>query len=146
HNSVSVMGILRNERGIEEYPLYEHSDADVAVRKCYGIPMYQPFSVTSNSDVRVEFTPAGHVLGCASIRITSPGHTVYYTGDVCTIEQELMGAYEFPRNPEKIDTLIVESTYGANPEADTKIYEDEITRLGQEIKKILDRDGVVLIP
>ena len=118
HNSVSVMEKMRLERGIEEYPLYTHDDVDFAVRRLYrGIPMNNEFAILPDNDLRVCFSHAGHVLGSACTRVSSPDHTVLYTGDVCLIDQELMSGMKFPKESRQVDTLIIESTYGANATA-----------------------------
>lgn len=146
HNSVSVMGILKREQGIDEYPLYEHGDVDVALRKAYGIPMYQEFALHPEKDIVARFTPAGHVLGSASIEVRSGDHRLFYTGDICTVDQELMPRFELPDAPNTINTLVIESTYGANEKADHYDYASEIHRLGTNIANVLDEGGSVLIP
>ncbi|MCH7959214.1 MAG: MBL fold metallo-hydrolase [Candidatus Hydrogenedentes bacterium] len=146
HNSVSVMGKLREEKGISEYPLYHHRDVENAVRRTYGIDMYQTFGLSPKSLVRVTFYPAGHVLGSASIHIVGPEHSVFYTSDICTSDQMLMQGFTLPENARNVDTLIIESTYGANEEADTVSYRDEIQRFGSDMARILDDGGTVLVP
>lgn len=146
HNCVSVMGKIREEQGIWEYPLYYHEDVDASLRRVYDINFGQEFGIHPKSDIRITFSNAGHVLGSASVMIRTSNHTVFYTGDICTIDQELMPAYEPPRNPDSIDTLIIESTYGATDYADTIIQEEEVERFGKSILEVLDRDGCVLVP
>ncbi len=147
HNSVSVMEKIRLERGIDEYPLYSHEDVDYAVRRLYrGVPMNNEFAVLPDSDVRVCFSHAGHVLGSACTRISSPDHTVFYTGDVCLIDQELMSGMKFPKESRQVDTLIIESTYGANATAHEIEYSEEVKRFAAGINRVLNRNGVVLVP
>lgn len=146
HNSVSVMGILKDERGIEEYPLYEHTDVDAALRRAYGIDMDQEFAIAPGSPVRVRFSSAGHVLGSATIRLSTPEHILLYTGDICTANQELMVGFTPPESAGTIDTLVIETTYGANEEADSIDYQDEIARFAKEVAEVLDQGGAVLAP
>ncbi len=146
HNSVSVMGILRDERNIPEYPLYEHVDVDNAMRRCYGIDMGQEFRLFPDSPVRVRFHPAGHVLGCASIELYSPDHSLFYTADISAVDQELMPGFEAPANARSFDTLIIESTYGANEGADAIDYGAEADRFGLDIATVLRGGGCVLVP
>lgn len=147
HNSVSVMEKMRLERGIEDYPLYTHEDVDHTVRRLYrGVPMNNEFAILPDNDVRVCFTHAGHVLGSACTRITAPGHTVFYTADVCLIDQELLSGMKFPKESKQVDTLIIESTYGANPTAHEVEYRDEVKRFADRAARVLNRDGVVLVP
>lgn len=146
HNCVSVMGKIREEQNIWDYPLYYHEDVEFAIKRVHDIPMYQEFGIHPNSDIRITFSNAGHVLGSASVTISTPAHTVFYTGDICTIDQELMPAYTPPLNPDDIDTLIIESTYGATEHADSIVHEEEIERLGKSINEVLERGGTALIP
>jgi Cft2 family RNA processing exonuclease len=146
HNSVAVMERVRLEKGIEEYPLFTHDDVDRVMKRMYGIEFDRPFGVRPGNPVRITFTPAGHVLGSASVRVSSPEHTVYYTADICTNDQELMGGYQLPDNRDEIDTLIIESTYGANEEADHYDYEEEIGKFATAIDTVIRREGVVLVP
>jgi Cft2 family RNA processing exonuclease len=146
HNSVSVMEKIRIERGVEDYPLYSHEDVEYAIRRMYGVAMDREFSVLPDSDVRVCFSHAGHVLGSACIRISSPAHTLFYTGDICVIDQELMSGMKFPKESRRVDTLIIESTYGANATAHEVEYQEEVKRLAQGVTRVLNRDGVVLVP
>jgi predicted metal-dependent RNase len=45
-----------------------------------------------------------------------------------------------------VDTLIIESTYGANATAHEIEYHDEVERFAEGINRVLNRDGVVLAP
>ncbi len=146
HNSVSVMEKIHLEQGVEDYPLYDHADVEFAVRRLYGIPMGQEFGVRPDSPVRISFSPAGHVLGSASVLIQGTNDSVFYTSDVCTVDQELMQGMTVPEEASTVDTLIIESTYGASQEADLIVYEDEVSRFAQGINDVIDREGVVLVP
>lgn len=146
HNCVSVMGKIRDERDVPEYPLYSHVDVENVIKRIYKINMYQEFAIHPDSDIRVTFSPAGHVLGSASVTLSTPDHTVFYTGDICTVDQELMEAYRPPSDPESIDTLIIESTYGGTDSADDIIHEEEVERFGTAIAEVIARGGVALIP
>jgi Cft2 family RNA processing exonuclease len=146
HNSVSVMGILKKERHIHDYPLYQHSDVEYAVKKTYAIEMGQEFAFSPDSELRATFSPAGHVLGSSSVRLNAGGRSVFYTADICAVDQELMPAFQYPDDPESIDTLIIESTYGANETADAVSYSDEIERFGAAMAAVLANNGSVLVP
>lgn len=145
HNSVSVMEMLARDRGIDAYPLYYHRDVEFAIRRIYGIDLNNEFAISSKHPVRVTFEHAGHVLGSAAIRLSTPEHTVYYTGDVCVYDQELMGKFVPPENGTHIDTLIVESTNGAREEGDTYTYAAESRRFGRAVRAVLESGHSVLI-
>lgn len=146
HNSVSVMQTLSMERGIEEYPLYSHEDVEKVIRRTYGIPFDQQFAMTHDGFFTAEFFHAGHVLGSASVLLEAGGHTIYYTGDICHADRELMRGLSPLRPGTKVDTLIIESTYGANPEADGIRYTDEVERFAQSLRTVLNNGGSVLVP
>jgi len=145
HNSVSVMGTLALEQGIADYPLYSHSDVDQALRMSYGLELNREFDLSWDSPFRASFHHAGHVLGSAGILLRAPGHTVYYTGDVCMNDQELMGQSVLPDDVD-VDTLIIESTRGTYENGGGLSYQGEVKRLCREISAVLENGGVALIP
>ncbi|MBN2307844.1 MAG: MBL fold metallo-hydrolase [Candidatus Hydrogenedentes bacterium] len=146
HNSVSVMGTLALEQGIEGYPLYSHSDVDLTIRRTYGLDLGREFALTWDSPFTASFHHAGHVLGSASILLQVEGHTVFYTGDVCMGDQELMGGLTLPADGVHVDTLIVESTRGAHVDVGHATYSREVERLAAEVASVLERGGTVLVP
>lgn len=145
HNSVSVMETIARERGVEGYPLYAHSDVDFALRKAYGIDFDTEFGLHAKSPLRTRFHHAGHVLGSAAIEMYTPDHRMYYTGDICAYDQQLMGKYVPPNGADVIDTLIIESTQGANEDGDDFSYGDEKRRLGNAIRDVIEQGGCALI-
>lgn len=146
HNSVSVMQTLAQERGIEGYPLYTHEDVEKVIRRTYGIPFDQQFAVTHDGFFMAKFFHAGHVLGSASVLLEAGGHTLYYTGDICHADRELMRGLSPLKKGTKVDTLVIESTYGANPDADSICYADEVERFAQSLRAVLASGGSVLVP
>lgn len=147
HNSVAVMRALALERGVREYPLYDHDDVDYALQSTYGLALGRDFAVTSDEAVRAIFHHAGHVLGSAGVLLRFPGHTVFYTGDVCVSDQELVGGLDpFDPGVGGVDTLIIEATRGAHPDAAEKPLDAEIERFTRETGKVLSRGGCVLVP
>lgn len=146
HNSVSVMGTIALERGITEYPLYSHTEVEDALRGAYGLGFNQEFALTIDGEVRASFHHSGHVLGSASVLLRTPGHNLFYTGDICVADQELMSGLTPLSEDEKVDTLVIECTYGASPRADGLVLEDEIQRFGREAAKVIERGGSVLAP
>ncbi len=144
HNSVSVMGLLALEQGISGYPLYSHMEVEHLIHRTYGLDFEHRFHLPGDCPVEVSFHPSGHVLGSASILMRFPGHTLYYTGDVCVAQQELMAGLSLPSEP--IDTLIIESTRGGQEDGQHISFSREVNRFAKEIAKVLNADGVVLVP
>jgi Cft2 family RNA processing exonuclease len=146
HNSVSVMCAMERERGIADYPLYHHEDVDYAVDCTSGKPFDLDFPLDEAGEVRARFYRAGHVLGSASVLLRMRGHTVFYTGDICAADQELMAGLCPLEESEAVDTLIIESTYGANEAAQNIQFEQEVARFAAAICQVLERGGSVLVP
>ena len=91
---------------------------------------------------RIMFTSAGHILGSSLVYLETPnGHKILYTGDTNTIQTWTLTKAELW--PMKIDTLIIESTYGSviHPPR----YETE-KQLIDSIEEVIDNNGAVLIP
>ncbi len=61
-------------------------------------------------DIEVKFIPAGHLLGAAQIIFYFDDLTFCYTGDISTDKMLTVPKAEVP--DDKIDILIIESTYG----------------------------------
>lgn len=146
HNSVSVMNTIRKERGVEDYPLYEHEDVSYALRLTHGKEMEQPFDLPTRAPFQATLLPAGHVLGSASILLEMPGHTLFYTADICETDQELMGRYRALDGRIQVDTLICEATHGATEDHEARVYKDEVEKLTQAVAGVIRGGGVALLP
>ncbi len=146
HNSVSVMETLARERGIPEYPLFEHGDVGYAMRTIQHHGFMEPFFLRMGAEVEAQFIEAGHVLGGASVLLKMPGHTLFYTGDICKTRQQLMGGYRpLPRGVE-VDTLVIESTQGGSDDEFFGTYREEVDSLAEAVNDTLRGGGSVLIP
>ncbi len=146
HNSVAVMEMLERNEGIHGYPLYGHDDVGFALRRTDGLDLDYEFALTYQSPVRAEFRSAGHVLGSVCTVLRFPGHTVFYTGDICLGHQELMRGHALVEDDIQVDTLICESTRGSHESGEERTYEAEIERFAAEVTKVLEGGGVVLVP
>jgi cleavage and polyadenylation specificity factor subunit 3 len=146
HNSVAVMGTIAKERGITEYPLYEHRDVNFAMRRVMGYDFGVSFLLPLATPVEACFHPAGHVLGSASILLKINGHNFLYTSDICGVDQELMGRHAPFAGMPAIDTLVIESTHGATDESRILPFRQEAERLGEAISKVIACGGSVLVP
>lgn len=60
----------------------------------------------------VELYPAGHVLGSAMVRLSNGTHALAYTGDFRLTPSFTAEPAEIP----EADAVIMESTYGGNPD------------------------------
>ena len=145
HNSVAVMETIGDEQNIPEYPLYSHRDVDKALKRLYAMEYVEEFGIDFALPHRFSFHPAGHVLGSASILLKTGTHTLFYTGDICATNQELLAGLEPLDKEHKVDTLVIECTKGAD-DRQSKTFAKEIRPFAQEIKRVLQNGGVVLVP
>ncbi|WP_082487895.1 MBL fold metallo-hydrolase [Leifsonia sp. Root112D2] len=89
--------------------------------------------------IKATFVPAGHILGASQIRLTVGEARVHFTGDLGRADDPLMRA---PRPLDDSDVLVTESTYGNRTHSTT----DPEVELGDVIRRVAKRGGVVLIP
>ena len=94
-------------------------------------------------DMKVTLYNAGHILGSSIVHLhIGPGlHNIVYTGDFKYARTRLLDKADdtFPR----IETLIMESTYGAARQMNRR--EAELL-LVEVIKRVMERNGITLIP
>lgn len=94
-------------------------------------------------DIRLTFYNAGHILGSAMahLHIGEGLHNILYTGDFKYAKTRLLdkAVDEFPR----VDTLIMETTYGDHDQQSRDEAEIELVSI---IKETINRNGKVLIP
>ena len=123
---------IYNERDVKE--MLKH----VVVREYRTVTDIAP-------DVRITFHNASHILGSASIHLhLGEGyHNLVYSGDI---------KYGFTRlfnnmdtNYPRLETLIIESTYGAREDIQPERQKQE-DRLIELINEVHSQNGTVLIP
>jgi metallo-beta-lactamase family protein len=126
-------GYSRHEKAL---PLYTRRDAQRAL--AHFVPL-APGRDLAIGDVRVGFTPVGHLLGACAVRLTHRGERLVYSGDVGRSNDLLMPA---PQPLPEADVLLVESTYGnrAHP------HEDVAAVLARIVRDTVQRGGSVLLP
>ncbi|MEM1095612.1 MAG: MBL fold metallo-hydrolase [Bacteroidota bacterium] len=133
-------------------PLFDEEELEMQSYVHLGHDYEQPFEVSgvrARVPVRATFYDAGHVLGSASVLLsyeTEDGETrrIFYTSDINLRAQTIIPAASLPDEP--IDVLMLETTLGADPEAELTTRRTEEKRLGEAIARVLDRGGTVLIP
>jgi predicted metal-dependent RNase len=144
HNSVNVMQSKRIEHGIAEYPLFEHRELDEIEESFETRDIERPFDLDPAGSIRGTFHDAGHILGSVGVTIESEGKKVFYTGDVNFEHSTLQKGALFPEGP--VDALIVETTRGEQARKANYNRMDEENELAASIKRVIERNGSVLIP
>jgi cleavage and polyadenylation specificity factor subunit 3 len=101
--------------------------------------------VRSHVSIKGKFYNAGHVLGAAGILLTSAnGQRVFYSSDTSLRPQGIIPGGDYPNEP--VDVLILESTLGADEEAENTTRRTEEKNFEEAIKRTVERGGTVLIP
>lgn len=119
--------------------VYTENDHLTTFPKIEAIDYYTTHNVSS---IRITPYPAGHVLGAAMFHIDIAGLSILFTGDYSREQDRHLIPATFPKNI-KVDVMITESTYGTSSHVPRVERE---AKLMNEITKILDRGGRVLMP
>jgi Cft2 family RNA processing exonuclease len=156
HNTVTVMNIFREEKGLMEYPFFDHEDLwplggeilglDYKIARSSSAPGKQIYSeqLHLRGGIQARFLPAGHVLGAAGVLFRQGKRFLYYTGDISLQAQVLIPGAILPEV--KVDTLILECTYGNDPAYHSRNRHQEVESFAREAAAILSAGGCVLIP
>ncbi len=122
---------------------YTKSDVKKAIKHCIPLQWGEVTDITS--DTRLTLYNSGHILGSsvAHLHIGDGLHNVVYTGDIKFASSRLLErAYnDFMR----VETLIIESTYGAGRDILPPRREAE-NHLAEVIQGTIKRGGKCLIP
>ncbi len=146
HNSVSI---LKKEIEEEDFEFYSHDEVDLLIQMIEYKEYQNQFELNSyhqhkDAKVKCTFYDAGHILGSAGILLENNNHKIFYTGDINLSSQTLQPAAQLPET--KIDTLILESTYGATDSDLLLDWNAESLRFAKEANNILNNGGSILIP
>ncbi|MDJ0868047.1 MAG: MBL fold metallo-hydrolase [Myxococcota bacterium] len=129
-----------NRKGFSKHrpalPLYTEADARDALARIETTEFGVWHEVGS---LRVRLRPAGHILGAASVEVSSEGRSVLFSGDLGRSSDLIMKPPEPPGTP---DWLVVESTYGDRSHAPG----DPVEAIAAVLSETLERGGVLLIP
>ena len=130
-----------NRKGFSKHkpalPLYTEKDAKASLSHFEAVNFDEPVEVCQG--FRVNFTPAGHILGAASLSISAEGKTIVFSGD---LGRQIDPVMYPPQTLSKADYVVVESTYG-NRKHDKADPEEQLAAI---VTKTVARGGSVLIP
>ena len=94
------------------------------------------------------FYHAGHTLGAVGLLLEGyeggQRRRLFFTSDTSFRPQTILPEADFPDGP--VDVLMLESTLGADPEAEHTTRKSEEIRLGESLAAVIARGGVALIP
>ncbi len=118
-------------------PLYTRRDALDCLRLIHAEDFGHTFQPIRGW--RATFSPAGHILGAASLLLEVGGHRILFSGDLGRPDDLLMNP---PANPPAADTVLIESTYGDRLHPP----EDLVAELGPALQRLAARGGVAVVP
>ncbi|MGI0092886.1 MAG: beta-CASP ribonuclease aCPSF1, partial [Nitrosotalea sp.] len=124
-------------------PMYSERDVKQVMKQT--IPLSYGTVTDISPDIKLVFSNAGHILGSASchFHIGNGNHNFVYTGDLKYGKSMLFesASWNFPR----VETLLIESTYGAKEDIQSSREEVEGTFI-RSVNETLRNGGKVLIP
>ncbi|MBT8400074.1 MAG: MBL fold metallo-hydrolase [Rhodothermia bacterium] len=98
--------------------------------------------------VDAAFYHSGHILGAAGIELSFEEgdrlRRVFYSGDTNIRSQSIIPGGSYPDQP--IDVLILESTLGADPEAELTTRRTEELRFAEGLRRVWERGGTAVVP
>lgn len=118
-------------------PLYSVADVKTCLKHIEPVPEGDVLDL--GHGVQAQFTPAGHILGAASLRLSHQGRAVLFSGDLGRDDDHVMKP---PQTGQSADWVVVESTYGDRLHAEG----DPVEQLADIIRRTAARGGVVIIP
>ena len=124
-------------------PMYAERDVHQIMRQTIGLSYGTVTDISP--DIKLVLANAGHILGSASchFHIGNGDHNFVYSGDIKYGKSMLLESADtrFPR----VETLLIESTYGAKEDIQPTREEVE-SAFVKSVNEILNSGGKVLIP
>jgi metallo-beta-lactamase family protein len=118
-------------------PLYTEDDAREALKLLAPHDFSEAFSPVAGMDAI--FSPAGHILGAASVRVSWDASSILFSGDLGRSRDLVMNV---PAPPPAARYVVVESTYGDRLHGE----EDPLEAVASAINRATSRAGVVVVP
>ncbi len=135
------IGFSRNKRLVDKF-LKLLASRIVAVP--YGQWQDINLSEKNESQLKIEFNPAGHILGSAyivcEVKHKAETQRITFSGDLGGPHTPLLPE---PKSPEQTDVLVIESTYGDKNHVGRKERKAELKNL---IIRCLQNKGTIIIP
>lgn len=118
-------------------PLYTKEEAEASLRYFQEIDFGKDYQICE--DLNVQFNRAGHILGAATILVTSKELSVLFSGDLGRLNDPIMYPPEIIKHT---DYLIMESTYG------DRLHEKQspLDQLEEVVNRAVQRGGTIVIP
>jgi metallo-beta-lactamase family protein len=120
-------------------PLYTVADVEKTTPLFRVVPFDTDFDL--GDGIAIRMTRAGHILGSASVTLSTPEGSVLFSGDLGRIDHPVLR----PRGtPPGSPFVLIESTYGDREHPDAEGAEHEA--MADAIRRTIARGGSVLLP
>ena len=111
-NSYKVMHRVREEKGINEYPLFSRPEMRTTEERLRALTFGDTITFNGHGEsLDITLYPAGHVPGACAVLIEYKHRKIFITGDVLFNNMTTLKGANFPKD--KVDTLVIETTRGA---------------------------------
>jgi metallo-beta-lactamase family protein len=118
-------------------PLYEVKEIGEVTKLFSPLPLDEWITLGATSKVRLQTN--GHIIGSTFIEMELEGKRLVFSGDIGQNEDLLMFP---PKQPEKADILLMESTYGDR----LHFREDTKAHLRKIVLETIAKGGTLIIP
>ncbi len=129
-----------NRKGFSKHrlalPLFSEADAYAALEHLEPLNFGKKHRI---GDFEVSLSPAGHILGAASVTVTHASKSLLFSGDLGREDDLLMLPPDRPGSP---DWIVIESTYGNRLHSPLDPFE----QVAEIMKRTFQRGGTLLIP
>ncbi|WP_457652776.1 MBL fold metallo-hydrolase [Rhodocaloribacter sp.] len=132
-------------------PLFNEEELEVFSYLYLTHELEDEFDVTGirgETPIKARLFDAGHVLGAAGVflRFEEDGEErrIFYSSDTNLRPQSIIPGGAYPEGP--IDVLLLESTLGADPEAEQTTRKTEEKKFAEALRRTLERGGAALVP
>jgi len=146
HNAIRI---LKSQIADESFGIYSHEEVDLLIKSIAYKAYNEEFNVNGFNSINVskvtaEFFDSGHILGSAGILISVGDIKTFYTGDINLGSQTILKGARLPSS--KINTLILECTYGATDSSSLNNWRKEVELFVSSLNKVINSGGSVLLP
>ncbi|MDZ4084230.1 MAG: MBL fold metallo-hydrolase [Bdellovibrionales bacterium] len=118
-------------------PLFTMEDAEDVLKLFTDVEFNREIDLSK--ELKLKFSPSGHILGSAFVTLKSQNTSVVFSGDLGRPNDLVMKPPAFLKSA---DYLLIESTYGDR----THPVQDPVDQLADVINRTVKRNGVVIIP
>ncbi len=119
-------------------PLFNEKQLKSFLNNCKTITYGQKIKLSESTVTALD---GGHLPGSAMYILETKGKRILYTGDINTVDRELVDGLKIPKG--KIDVMFMETTYSSREHSPRKENEEKLIKIAKET---ISNGGVAVIP